>query len=111
MSRRLHRKSSGIVRNDSLGGGAHGDHGSHSKTENFDSLTYVADESDVWKAAAATEHYLHRGNFWNSGKHATLVCYVLIAMVGIVQATVAYLANLMAAYFISVSSYEVNFSD
>lgn len=103
MAPSLRRKSS-VVRNDSIGGGAHGH---HSGKDNFDSLTYVDDESDIWKAAAATEHYRYRGNFWNSGKHATLLCYLLIASVGIVQATVAYLTNLTSAYFISVSIFGV----
>ena len=81
-----------------MGGGSHGHHDSHH--DNFDSLTYIDDESDVWKAAAATDHFLHRGIFWNSGKHQTLICYLLIASVGILQATVAYLTNLLSAYFI-----------
>lgn len=103
MGKSLRRKSS-VIRNDSLGGGSHHGGGHHSKTENFDSLTYIDDESDVYKSAAATEHYLHRGIFWNSGKHKTLICYLLIAAVGIVQATVAYLTNLTSTYFISVRS-------
>lgn len=62
-------------------------------------------------AALATEHYMHRGIFWNSGKHETLVTYLLIATVGIVQATVAYLTNLTSAYFIGVSTCLVLFRD
>lgn len=96
-------KSFGI-RQDSLGGVANGHH-HHEK--NFDSLTYVTDESDAWRASVATTHYQHRGNFWNDGKHATLVRYTLIAVVGIVQACVAYFANITSSYFITVS-YVVN---
>lgn len=101
MGKTLRRKSS-VIRNDSLGGSGHGH--AHDGKDNFDSLTYVDDESDVWKASAATEHYLHRGNFWNDGKHRTLVSYLLIASVGIVQATVAYFTNLTSSYFIGVST-------
>jgi hypothetical protein len=37
-----------LIRNDSMGGG--GDHDHHAPGDsNIDSLTYVADESDVWR--------------------------------------------------------------
>jgi hypothetical protein len=100
MTKVLHKKSSSI-RSDSMGGGAHGDR--HGKVTNLDSLTYVTDESDVWRASIASQHYQHRGIFWNIGKHQTLMAYVLIALIGMVQACVAYFANMMTSSFVSVS--------
>lgn len=101
-SRVLHRNSSKVCRNDSLGGGDHSHH-ANGHADNFDSLTYVTDESDAWRAMAAKEHYRHRGNFWNEGKHQTMITYLEIAAIGIVQASVAYFTNLLSNYFIKVS--------
>ena len=63
MGKTLRRKTS-VVRNDSLGGSGRDGH-AHGGKDNFVSLTYIDDESVVWKATAAIDHYLHRGNFWN----------------------------------------------
>lgn len=67
---------------------------------NIDSLTYVDDESDAWRAHYSLEHYQHRGKIWNAEKHATLVRYALIAGVGVVQAMVAYFTNLTSSFLI-----------
>jgi hypothetical protein len=100
--RQYHRKSSDI-RSDSLGSSGHHEGHAH-RGKNFDSLTYVTDESDAWRAHVATSHYLHRGQFWNAGKHATLMRYILIATVGIAQAAVAYFTNITSNWFITVST-------
>jgi chloride channel 7 len=50
----------------------------------------------VWRAEVASSHYRHRGAFWNGGKHEMLLRYLQIAAVGILQATVAYLTNLLS---------------
>ena len=98
-----HSRSSS-VRHDSIGGAHGGHHGGHhdNNDHNFDSLTYVTDESDVWRAMCQTEHYSHRGHFWNEGKHLELMTYVLMGLVGILQASVAYFTNLTSIYFIEV---------
>ena len=49
------------------------------------------------------EHYAHRGNFWNDGKHETLMRYLFIAIVAITQAAIAYFTNICSDLFISVS--------
>ena len=98
MKKLIHRTSS-TVRNDSIGGKSHD---AHHGGENVESLTYVTDESDAWRAMAATEHYRHRGHFWNEGKHQTSQTYILTAVVGMVQALVAYGTNIASAYFIDV---------
>jgi hypothetical protein len=81
------------------------DHGHHGKTKNVDSLTYVTDESDAWRGHVAIKHMKYRGRFWNEGKYDTLKEYSLIAMVGVVQASIAYFANISSSYFIKVSKY------
>ena len=105
--KRQHSRRGSWIRKDSLGnagGGGH-HHSESSSNVNFDSLTYILDESDAWRAHAATEHYRHRGKFWNKGKHHTLVGYLLLACVGMGQACVAYFTNLTSTFFISVSTY------
>ena len=83
-------------------GGGGGQKKPHAKKIDIDSLTYVTDESDVWRAHEAMEHYQHRGKFWNAGKHETIWRYVLVASVGILQAMVAYFTNISSTYFIKV---------
>jgi len=100
-----HRRSSVEIRHDSLGSsGSHHHHHDHPAivhSKNFDSLTYVTDESDVWRASVATDHYRHRGEFWNEGKHKMAQRYVIIASVGIVQAAVAYFTNITSNQLIT----------
>ena len=96
-----YRDGSRSCRQDSLGS-SHHHHGTAStNTKNVDSLTYVDDESDAWRAHYSLEHYQHRGKFWNAEKHHLLVQYLLIAAVGVVQALVAYFTNLSSAFLIS----------
>ena len=73
------KNKGGLIRHDSMGGNHHHNH----NAKNYESLTYVRDESDAWRANNATEHFVHRGNFWNAGKHETSMTYILIALVGI----------------------------
>ncbi|CAB9504170.1 Putative chloride channel-like protein CLC-g [Seminavis robusta] len=92
------RRRTSSVREDCLGS-SHSHHHHHEK--NVDSMTFVDDESDVWRAHYALDHYQHRGNlFWNAGKHKTLIQYLLIGAVGVVQAIVAYGTNLTSAHII-----------
>jgi len=82
------RKSAQEIRHDSLGSSGHGALAHHPEvvqSKNFDSLTYITDESDVWRASVATDHYRHRGEFWNEGKHKTAQRYVIIFLTGTVQ--------------------------
>lgn len=89
-----------IYRNDALG--SHGRALVHKKAVNFESLSYVADESDTWRARNSQDHFVHRGEFWNAGKHATLWNYVLITLIGVIQACVAYSTNISSKWFIEV---------
>jgi hypothetical protein len=100
--RRPKRQKNSIFRNDAIG-----HHGlnkyNKKKNINCESLTYVADESDVWRAHEAMEHYMHRGEFWNAGKHSMIWTYIMIASTGILQACVAYATNITSIHFIEVS--------
>ena len=87
-------------------GDSYGSHGHAIKSKkdiNVQSLTYVADESDVWRAHWAIEHFMLRGEFWNHGKFKTIQTYYWIIMTGIVQAIIAYGTNLSSKVFIDVS--------
>jgi chloride channel 7 len=90
------------VRYDSLGSSSepHDHAHAHQHVPNMESLTYEQYESDVYKAHVALDHMHHRGSFWNSGKHETLIRSLLTATVGIMQACVAYFVNLLSAFFI-----------
>jgi hypothetical protein len=90
------------VRSDSIGGG--GKHAHNKKDPPMDSLTYVDDESEAWRAHVATDHYQHRGKFWNEGKHSTAKRYFLLGLIALAQATVAYSTNFLSKYFIEVTS-------
>jgi hypothetical protein len=100
--RKQHRKS--VVRGDSYG--SHGHEIKAKKNVNVQSLTYMADESDVWRAHWAVEHFMLRGRFWNHGKFKTIQTYYWIVMTGIVQAVIAYTTNLSSKAFIDVSRNE-----
>jgi hypothetical protein len=90
-----------VFRNASYG--SHGHVKASKKNVNVQSLTYVADESDVWRAHWAMEHYMLRGEFWNHGKFKTIQAYFWIVMTGVMQACVAYAVNMSSKVFIEVS--------
>ena len=84
------------IREDSIG--SNNDHKEKGKI--LHSLNYIDDESEVWKAHKAVEHHLHRGKFWNTGKHETMHRYFIIASIGIIQGVVAYGTNITSSSFI-----------
>ena len=93
------RKS--VVAGDSFG--SHGHERKEKKNVNFQNLNYVADESDVWRAHWALEHFKMRGTFWNHAKFKTIQTYCHIIMTGIVQAAIALGTNYASKEFIEVS--------
>ena len=99
--RRFLKPRKSVVAGDSYGW--HGHAKKKKKNVNFQSLTYQADESDVWRAHWAVEHYVMRGRFWNHGKFKTIQTYFWIVMTGILQAVIAYSTNLSSKVFIDVS--------
>ena len=93
------RKS--VVAGDSFG--SHGHERKEKKNVNFQNLNYVADESDVWRAHWALEHFKMRGTFWNHAKFKTIQTYCHIIMTGIVQAAIPLGTNYASKEFIEVS--------
>lgn len=93
-----YRKS--VVAGDSYGW--HGHAVKEKKNINYQSLSYVADESDVWRAHWTVEHFNLRGRFWNHAKFKTLQNYYWIVLTGIVQAAIAYGTNASSKTFIDM---------
>ncbi len=92
------------IRSDSYGYNPEGHHGGEdADAPKIDSLTYEADESEVFRAYVASQHYRQRGNFWNDGKRETLLRYFNLTLIGILQGFVAYFTNVISHSFIKVS--------
>lgn len=70
------------------------------KVVNIDSLSYDQEDSDAWRAYLALDHYRHRGQFWNQGKHKIFMRYFLTAIVAVTQGCVAYFCNILSIHFI-----------
>lgn len=90
------------IRQDSLGYSPEEHHHSHVK---INSLQYLDDESEAYRAFKAASHFHHRGAFWNEGKCKIMVRYLQLVMIGIVQGSIAYFTNVFSHSFIQVSFY------
>jgi len=66
----------------------------------IESLNYLVHESEAWRAHQATEHYRHRGRFWTRQKYEIMVLYSSLALIGLLQGTVAYLTNIATSKLI-----------
>lgn len=87
-------------RQDSMGYSAD-DHHAGSDVQ-IGSLTYLDDESEAYRAYNAANHYYHRGTYWNEGKRQVMVRYFQLAMIGLLQGSVAYFTNFFSHLFIEV---------
>ena len=58
------------------------------------SHNYEPDESKVWRAYVAQQHYANRGQWWTMGKKRALKRWVLTFLIGVAQALVATTCNL-----------------
>jgi hypothetical protein len=92
--------SSMNIRSDSLGYNPSGHHHSDVKIE---SLTFTGDESEAFRAYAASQHYYYRGHFWNAAKSEIMKRYINLTFIGITQGLVAYFTNYTAKNLIDVS--------
>lgn len=90
------------IRQDSLGYSPEDHHHSHVK---INSLQYLDDESEAYRAFKAASHFHYRGAFWNEGKRKIMVRYIQLVLIGIVQGTIAYFTNFFSHSFIQVSFY------
>lgn len=95
-------KASMAIRSDSLG---YNPSGHHDHSVKIESLVYQTEESDVFKAYAASQHYRSRGKFWNDGKREIMIRYINLSLVGLVQGCIAYFANIASRSLIEVSEF------
>jgi hypothetical protein len=91
------------IRQDSLGYSPEEHHHLHVK---IDSLQYLEDESEAYRAFKASSHFHYRGAFWNEGKRKIMVRYMQLVMIGIFQGSIAYFTNVFSQSFIQVSLYQ-----
>jgi chloride channel 7 len=85
------------IRSDSMGYNPDSHHHDDVKIE---SLGFQGDESQIFRAYKASNHYKSRGKFWNDGKRETLLRYINLTFIGIFQGTIAYFTNYIAKNFI-----------
>eukprot|EP00814_Leptocylindrus_danicus_P006643 CAMPEP_0116013034 /NCGR_PEP_ID=MMETSP0321-20121206/5483_1 /TAXON_ID=163516 /ORGANISM="Leptocylindrus danicus var. danicus, Strain B650" /LENGTH=822 /DNA_ID=CAMNT_0003482501 /DNA_START=36 /DNA_END=2504 /DNA_ORIENTATION=+ len=67
---------------------------SKTNSKNIESHNYEPDESEVWRAYVAQQHFRNRGQWWTTGKRRALKRWSLTFLVGVVQALIAYFANM-----------------
>ncbi|KAL7554548.1 hypothetical protein ACHAWF_018010, partial [Thalassiosira exigua] len=78
------------VRGDGYGGGGSGHHGAKTSLQ---SHNYEPDESEVWRAYVAQQHFSNRGQWWTTGKLRALRRWGLTLVVGVLQAVIAVACN------------------
>ena len=95
------RKSKFAFRQDSVG---YNPDKHHSSDVKIASLTYNEDESEAYRAHNASTHYKYRGTYWNEGKREIMIRYIQLALIGLIQGSIAYFCNVACHYFVEVSS-------
>jgi hypothetical protein len=78
------------VRGDGYGGGA----GVGGRASSLQSHNYEPDESEVWRAYVAQQHFTNRGQWWTTGKLRALKRWGLTLVVGVLQAVIATTCNM-----------------
>lgn len=102
MTRSLTNRKKFAVRQDSVGYSPEEHHASNQHVK-IDSLQYLDDESEAYRAFNAANHFHYRGTFWNEGKRKIMVRYFQLVMIGIIQGSIAYSTNVFSHLFIEVS--------
>ena len=88
------------VRGDGYGGGGGGHHGGGGGNNrggyasSLQSHNYEPDESEVWRAYVAQQHFTNRGQWWTTGKLRALKRWGLTFLVGVLQAVIAITCNM-----------------
>jgi len=88
------------VRGDGYGGGGKGYHGGVGAksrggyASSLQSHNYEPDESEVWRAYVAQQHFTNRGQWWTTGKVRALKRWGLTLVVGVLQAVIATTCNM-----------------
>jgi len=86
--KRRKKKTNIAVRHEGYGYTPH-----HDDNVKIESLNFINDESDAYRAYKAAEHYHYRGKFWNKAKHDVMIRYFSLFLTGFFQGTVAYWTN------------------
>ena len=63
--------------------------------ENVQSHNYEPDESEVWRAYVAQQHFRNRGQWWTTGKKRALKRWSLTFLVGVFQGIIAFMCNMV----------------
>lgn len=61
---------------------------------NIQSHNYEPDESEIWRAYVAQQHFKNRGQWWTTGKKRSIKRWLLTMIIGAIQALIAYLSNI-----------------
>lgn len=103
------------VRGDGYGGGGRGHGGVGNGRDSrggyassLQSHNYEPDESEVWRAYVAQQHFKNRGQWWTTGKLRALKRWGLTFVVGVVQAVIATTCNLASRRLASIKFDHVN---
>uniref|UniRef100_A0A6V2KMR1 Chloride channel protein n=1 Tax=Ditylum brightwellii TaxID=49249 RepID=A0A6V2KMR1_9STRA len=112
-NRILRNRSSHVnIRSDGYGGKENGRYTklSHipSAPLNVQSHNYEPDESEVWRAYVAQQHFSNRGQWWTTGKKRSLKRWALTFMVGVIQGILAFLCNMVTRFLSSTKFDHVN---
>jgi hypothetical protein len=62
---------------------------------NFQSHNYEPDESEVWRAYVAQQHFKNRGQWWTTGKKRSMRRWMLTMIIGVIQAVIAFMTNIV----------------
>ena len=80
------------VRGDGYGSGPNPK--AHQKgSQSLQSHNYEPDESEVWRAYVAQQHFSNRGQWWTTGKLRAMKRWMLTLVVGVIQAMIAVMCN------------------
>jgi hypothetical protein len=61
---------------------------------NIQSHNYEPDESEIWRAYVAQQHFKNRGQWWTTEKKRSIKRWLLTMIIGAIQAVIAYLCNI-----------------
>mmetsp|Transcript_32800 Transcript_32800/g.39841 ORF Transcript_32800/g.39841 Transcript_32800/m.39841 type:complete len:791 (-) Transcript_32800:289-2661(-) len=86
--------------------GAEPPQNTHPNRSRIESHNYTEEESEIWKAHKESEFHLHAGKVWNTSKYGTIHIYAIIAVIGMLQAVVAYTTNIISSTLIE-GKYEI----
>lgn len=69
-----------------------------STAPSIESHNYEPDESEVWRAHVAQQHFTNRGHWWTTSKKRAMKKWILTCLIGVTQAFVASACNYVTRY-------------